>query len=468
MKTRPEKPAKDQPKSRETAARQTRHDKFKRVWFVGAGFSSAVGYPLGNALVSELIAYLEGDQHGVLRTAPPKIKSAFSNELVKLCNKAKRDALLKRIDAFARKYVGRKRSSLQGVNVAEFFSIAQALAEAHGPFGIDGPPVREADRSLPTGDDPADFRTLFYDLAAITRSYFVDICTAADDAWPGDFSSVMRGLAPDTDALVNFNWDEEIDCYLYSRRDPENPKVEYDVAYTLASREKDNFLMLKPHGSIGWYDASQCIGNEDLYFVADQYDDRIARFDKRLIYFAEVDRPQDLEDQELEYAMECPPVITPPTFGKRFPYAEQHVIWNDVLEVCRSADEFVFLGYSVPPDDFLTRAAIRFALDERERRRPTNGRDPIRCLVVTKFDDSDFNAMSTIVKNFWDVFGTGFGQRNLLSWTFGEPAPTANRAPPAKAAAKRKPAPKDSPAKADLFTEIVRRLHSASVQDLPV
>ncbi len=95
----------------------------------------------------------------------------------------------------------------------------------------------------------------------------------------------------------------------------------------------------------------------------------------------------------------------PPTFAKRFEYPEQQNVWRDVLEVCRGAREFVLLGYSLPPDDFLTRAALRSAL------RQTSFKD-LRCLIVGKTCDALANAQT--------VFREGLSRRrNLLEFTFG-------------------------------------------------
>jgi len=99
------------------------------------------------------------------------------------------------------------------------------------------------------------------------------------------------------------------------------------------------------------------------------------------------------------------PLIMPPTFAKRFEYPEQQSIWRDVIDVCRDAREFIFLGYSLPPDDFLTRAAIRSALSE------TSFTD-LRCLVVGKTPD--------VLANAQTVFRGGLShRRNFLQFTFG-------------------------------------------------
>jgi hypothetical protein len=83
-----------------------------------------------------------------------------------------------------------------------------------------------------------------------------------------------------------------------------------------------------------------------------------------------------------------------------------------VLEVCGNAKEFVFLGYSLPKDDFLTRAAIRAAIALRRNR------ERIRCLVVDRtFED-------TKRLNFLSVFDGLSPDRNHLRWSFGSDGST--------------------------------------------
>ena len=104
----------------------------------------------------------------------------------------------------------------------------------------------------------------------------------------------------------------------------------------------------------------------------------------------------------------CPPIITPPTFSKSFEYPEQNWIWQDVLEICSNARQFVFLGYSLPQDDYLTRAAIRNALQN-------NPRSKLRCLIVNR-DHTDQRLHS----NYASVFRNALDpEMNYLHWTFG-------------------------------------------------
>jgi hypothetical protein len=79
-----------------------------------------------------------------------------------------------------------------------------------------------------------------------------------------------------------------------------------------------------------------------------------------------------------------------------------------VLQVCSKAYEFVFLGYSMPKDDLLTRAAIRRAL------KGNVDRGTLACAIC----DRSFDAAKLL--NFQSVFGDGLTRRNYLEATFGQ------------------------------------------------
>src|ERR1700674_2134353 len=112
-------------------------------------------------------------------------------------------------------------------------------------------------------------------------------------------------------------------------------------------------------------------------------DNRIKRFDKKLVAYTDVEFPLDLYEHK-DIVLDCPPVIMAPTFSKRFKYEEQRWIWHDILEVCGQASQFVFLGYGLQQDDYLTRAAeIGLAAGGGPTRRHSmnNSRSVLRALA---------------------------------------------------------------------------------------
>lgn len=356
---------------------------FERVYFIGAGFSAGMHYPVGHALMSHLIGYLEGASND----------DDFTNSLYNDDDGPDRAAKIRRvIERVLKTYFATKLTDVERVDVAEFFTLAQMLSERS--WLVANTPAGTA-RSQNIANEPSE-TTLFADLASTTRSYFMDLSIAY--AYPDDIKAVLGLVRPDRDAVINFNWDEEVDVFFSDYAD--------DVSHTLgAARPENETLILKPHGSVGWYDVQQGIGNKDAYLIA-MTDNRIERYDKRIIAYTALERPRDI-DGSFHRVLACPPVITAPTFAKRFDYVEQQRIWQDVLEVCRNAKDFVFLGYSLPKDDFLTRAAIRAAITQSRTRKQT------RCLVV------DLSLDNSKLLNFLSVFEGFSHDRNYLKWEFG-------------------------------------------------
>jgi hypothetical protein len=363
-----------------------------RVYFVGAGLSAALNYPLGRELVSRLMGYLRNQKE-----ADSLRKLRFKNSLHRRGpdqreRKKQARRIVGTIEHFLEHYFGVSPKYLDKIDIAEFYTLAQSLAEMPSLFG----------RELPDLKHRMPLAQLYPALAAVTRSYFVDISVAIDRWLPIDLRRLIKSLDPRRDAVVNFNWDEEIDF------SAGNGYIIYSLPAWRSHLERgkrERILILRPHGCAGWYDLLHGLSNRGIFLTAED-DNRIPRAEKRIISYSDIELPRDLVSNQ-ELALDFPPVIMPPTFAKRFAYQEQLQIWKDVLAVCREATEFVFLGYSLPPDDFLTRAAIRSAIRAKSRQ-------AIRCLVVDRaFED---NRRQT----FRSVFGEGVEPaRNHLRWTFG-------------------------------------------------
>ncbi len=371
---------------------------FERVYFIGAGFSAGLHYPVGSMLMPDLVKYLKNK----LKFRNTKHKFINSLHLTE-DGKIHAEKIHRIIEQVLQTYFAMNLSAIERVDVAEFFTLAQTLSER--TWLADSDTIGKDPRRTPAGE-PSQ-ATLFADLAAITRSYFIDLSWAYE--YPKDIDSVLRLVRREHDAVVNFNWDEDVETWFSTGRDE-------DVSYTFGAwqsecrtagkSEEAPMLVLKPHGSVGWYDLQRGIGNEHAYLIAGA-DKRIDRYEKRLVSYWENELPLDIGGETPHKPYACPPVITAPTFGKKFDYVEQQRIWRDVLEVCRNAREFVFLGYSLPKDDFLTRAAIRAAMSQNQSTRR------IRCLVVDRsFEDSKY-------LNFLSVFEGLSRDRNYLRWEFG-------------------------------------------------
>ena len=371
---------------------------FSRVYFIGAGFSAGAGYPVGRELVPQLMCWL---QRARFRDAQDKLRQEY---ILTATSRLLGHYLGVSID-LTKAGEEKIRAAFAGVDVAEFYSMAHALAEM--PALFDSRPVQSAEL------DPFDLSRLYEFLSAATRSYFLHI-SEQRERLPKDMDAILNNINERRHAIVNFNWDEEVDILLSTWEEDGADDDQDHLAYTIHGWTSKRFVHLKPHGSIGWYDVKQGLANDDLYFIADD-DNRIRRSEQSILAFSENELPKDV-DGEWHPRLSCPPVIMPPTFTKRFEFAEQQMIWRDVIELCGHAHEFVFLGYSLPFDDFLTRAAIRRSISGR------TGQDSVKCLLVGT------SCGEHVVRNFASVFPGFSVEGHFLQWTFGKP-----QAHPAKA-----------------------------------
>ena len=359
---------------------------FRRVYFIGAGFTACQGYPLGGQLVKSLLVWLE-EQSNVHESESYRTKAS---------------SIRKRVLHVLQDFL---RQSVDRVDVSEFYTLVQMMSETPAVFGS------------PEGGDMAG---LYDSLSAATAELLLATCQ--DKLLASLPAAILNHMDPLHHAIVNFNWDEEVDSHLTTEEDCAGD----DISYTLGSWENDRsaekpYLLLKPHGSAGWFDVAEGISNREAYFIC-EYDPRITRRSRRIMAYYEIESPKTIGGGE---GIDCPRVMTPPTFAKRFDYREQQFVWQDVIQVCSGAREFVFLGYNLRPDDYLTRAAIRNALRVAQC-------DDVKCLVVDR--GSDERSRAALLANFQSVFGETLDEkRNFLFGDFGH----ANSFPDVRTPGKR-------------------------------
>src|SRR5207237_6956967 len=140
------------------------------------------------------------------------------------------------------------------VDLAEFFTLAHTLEQSPALFE---PHTSSAlVKGIHLGSDAPSESTLFQDLAAVVRTFFCDIGILYEP--PADMDGVLGRVKSNRDVIINFNWDEEVDVALCRGS---RPGVTY--TYDAWRSRPRTILSLKPHGSIGWYDVKQGIGNTD-------------------------------------------------------------------------------------------------------------------------------------------------------------------------------------------------------------
>ena len=186
----------------------TNHNaRVERVYFIGAGLSAGMQYPIGTTLMSRLVAYLQDDV-----AAFGEQQNASNSILDEEHGPERAIKILRVIERVLKTYFGTKLATVDRLDVSEFFTLAQALSERSWL----GQSAHGSPRSLSAQPDEPSEATLFADLAAVTRSFFFDLSW---EDYPDDIDAVLRLVRSDRDAIIDFNWDEEIDIFFSSGRD---------------------------------------------------------------------------------------------------------------------------------------------------------------------------------------------------------------------------------------------------------
>jgi hypothetical protein len=143
------------------------------------------------------------------------------------------------------------------------------------------------------------------------------------------------------DEVITFNWDLLVEEALHDL------KKEWEY-----SRRDNAICILKPHGSLDWYDSKRVSIKRDLVFPLDENFGRIQVFKR--FRAPRISRP-------------IVPVILPPVVNKKIVYRELQSIWRDAWLALRHATEIYVIGYSLPPEDLHARFTIRSAIRGNEK-----------------------------------------------------------------------------------------------------
>jgi hypothetical protein len=135
--------------------------------------------------------------------------------------------------------------------------------------------------------------------------------------------------------ILSFNWDLVLDQLLF----PEGVSA---GKYGLSKNIDSSPLLLKPHGSLNWYEASQITKVKDkkriTIFGNENEEDSIGAFVS----------PREIRSKS---GKRYTPLIIPPTYLKDFTRPVFRKLWSQCTEILSTAKELIFLGYSLPAAD---------------------------------------------------------------------------------------------------------------------
>jgi len=188
------------------------------------------------------------------------------------------------------------------------------------------------------------------------------------------------------DVVVSFNWDLLLESAL--------TELKRNWNYELRD---DKLALLKPHGSVDWFDSETTSIKASLTSPVIEQIGRLRVFQ----YF-----------RMPRLSSPMTPVIVPPLMRKEWKYKEFDRIWRCVWRALRTADEIHIVGFSLPPEDLHVRFVMRSAVRINEETRST----PLRITIVNP-DKAVYLRFDRLMKSKVNYFESGFGGIKLEELT---------------------------------------------------
>jgi hypothetical protein len=196
-------------------------------------------------------------------------------------------------------------------------------------------------------------------LSAIARWFHELYENAHQRRW---LSEVIKRFQSENTAIISFNWHILLDQLLF-----ENGVDSH--SYGLATDLGDRPVLLKPHGSLNWYEATEIlkVGSDKriTIFPSKENTERIEAF----LY------PRGIKSKS---GRRYTPLIVPPTYLKDFSRPLFRRLWNRCTDVLSTPKKLILLGYSLPPADLQAQFILRCGFHNQLEGRPNEegGRYP--------------------------------------------------------------------------------------------
>jgi hypothetical protein len=165
------------------------------------------------------------------------------------------------------------------------------------------------------------------------------------------------------DTIITFNWDLTIERALEEYRgDP-------GFLYTYSDkREEKHFTLLKPHGSIDWFEKKAVRG-----LVPEK---EMGKLDDQLYYYPRFNRAEHPSLKQV------PPLIVPPVALKEFEFDFLKRTWRFVYRAISDATELHIIGYSLPREDQFARLVFRRAIRNNILKARKRNERPVKVIVI--------------------------------------------------------------------------------------
>jgi hypothetical protein len=284
------------------------------VYVIGAGFSAGLGYPLTKGLLVDVWNRLEQGSRKQLARIISFHHPAYS---------AKRNTTFPDIEQLL-------------TEIAVNLELFDASRPAEGTFTKK---QLEASRQ---------------ELLSHIALWFHDLYEGAcEKSWLTNIVDRLRG---ENAAIISFNWDLVLDQKLFE-------SGLSSASYGLSKNLAPGAVLLKPHGSLNWYDAPQTEKVSEKSLVDIFHDDKKSECIRAFVH------PRAIKSKA---GYRYTPLIVPPTYLKDFNRPVFRLLWNRCTDVLSTPKRLVFLGYSLPAADlhaqFIFRCGFHNQIEGRLRK----------------------------------------------------------------------------------------------------
>mgnify|MGYP007097579674 CR=1 FL=1 len=182
--------------------------------------------------------------------------------------------------------------------------------------------------------------------------WFHELQRKALDTTPAWLTGLVDKMRRERAQVISFNWDLVLDELLFG--DSLSP-----AAYGL-THARDGPRLIKPHGSLNWYEVStgKHLHDSKKLILHGSGADAVYAF-----------KPYRAPASSKRTYM---PLIVPPVFNKQFDGPVFQNLWREAVSILSSASHVRFLGYSLAEADFHARFILRCGFHNQEHGRLTS------------------------------------------------------------------------------------------------
>jgi hypothetical protein len=286
------------------------------VYVIGAGFSAGLGYPLTKSLLIDVWDRLNESTEERLRKIIAFHHPAFD--------------------------LRRKTSFPDIEQLLTEIAVNLELFEASRP----------AEGNFTKRDLQESREELLFTIAQWFHQLYKNTRTAR---W---LPRIVERLRGENAAIVSFNWDLVLDQQLFG-------SDLNSQSYGLVSNFGTGPVLLKPHGSLNWYDSTQIqkvmAEKHTTIFPAKDHHPSIEAFLP----------PREIKSKS---GKRYTPLIVPPTYLKDFQQPIFRQLWNSCTDALSTPKKLIFFGYSLPAADLHAQFIFRCGFhNQREGRLERKG-----------------------------------------------------------------------------------------------